>query len=422
MPTVASGRSQVAVRFKFGGIEADYDGFCRGPLAATESGERAEVSSLKMNPVSVPHERSLMRPAWALAISLTVVLVLTGCGGSSQRTTRRGAAPHTTTARAETTAQSTDKNVSRKRASRPPFRVGSVTLTLNEPSSAAIATSRTPTGTSIRVLPTVVRYPAIGTRDGRANPGATPARAAGPFPLLVFSQGYDMPAAAYSWLMNVWASAGYVVAAPTYPRTNPNSPGGPDEADIVNHPADLRSVIASLRKPHIPGARAITGMIDPAKVAVIGQSDGGDVSLAVAAGSCCRDRAVKAAVILSGAELEAFGGRYYTTGSVPLLVVQGSVDTINPPGCSVELYDQAPRPKYYLELVGAQHLQPYVDPGRDRSLVAASVLDFLRRYLEGRASGVRKLARDGNAPPVATLIKRPTGPRAETYCPGAPAP
>ena len=54
--------------------------------------------------------------------------------------------------------------------------------------------------------------------------------------------------------------------------------------------------------------------------------------------------------------------------------------------------------------------------------VATAVLDFLGRYLEGRASGIRMLARDGNAPLVAKLITRSTGPGAETYCPGAPAP
>jgi predicted dienelactone hydrolase len=268
----------------------------------------------------------------------------------------------------------------------------------------------------------VVRYPAAGRPNAHDNPGAPPARADGTFPLVIFSQGYDMPPAAYSWLLHTWASAGFVVAAPTYPYTNPTTPGGPNEADIANHPADLRFVIGTLRKREVPAGGPLTQEINPDEVAVIGHSDGGDVSLAVAAGSCCRDRIVKAAVILSGAELQAFGGAYYTAGSVPLLAVQGTADTINPPGCSIELYNQAPRPKYYLELIGAQHLQPYVDPGRDRSLVARAVLDFLARYLEGRSSRLRALARDGNAPPVASLIKGAKGPGAETSCPGAPPP
>src|SRR5437763_4187834 len=83
-------------------------------------------------------------------------------------------------------------------------------------------------------------------------------------------------------------------------------------------------------------------------------SDGGDVSLAVAAGSCCRDRAVKAAVILSGAELQAFGGgarseEHTSELQSPMYLV-----------CRLllekkkEIYDQAPSTKYCLKLVGTQ--------------------------------------------------------------------
>jgi hypothetical protein len=72
-----------------------------------------------------------------------------------------------------------------------------------------------------------------------------------------------------------------------------------------------------------------------------------------------------------------------------------------------------------VELIGAQHLQPYVDPGPDRSLVARVVLDFLARYLEGRSSGLAALGRDGNAPLVARLFTGATGPGSQTYCPAA---
>jgi predicted dienelactone hydrolase len=297
-----------------------------------------------------------------------------------------------------------------------------VTVEIEEPSGFAISNARSASGTLVRRLPTVVRYPAAGPPNGRDNPGAPPARGDRTFPLVVFSQGYDMPPQAYSWLLRAWASAGFVVAAPTYPYTNPTAPGGPNEYDTLNHPADLRFVIRTLRKRAVSAGGPLTHEINADKVAVVGQSDGADVSLAVAAASCCRDRAVDAAVILSGAELQAFGGRYYTAGSVPLLAVQGSADSINPPGCSVELYDQAPRPKYYLELVGAEHLHPYVDPGRDRTVVAKAVTDFLRRYLEGRGAGIRALARVANSPPFTRLITAATVPGAETSCPTAPPP
>src|SRR5437764_1523134 len=96
----------------------------------------------------------------------------------------------------------------------------------------------------------------------------------------------------------------------------PQPPGGPNEQDIVNHPADLRYVIQTLVSA--PPA-AVSRVLDSSEVAVVGQSDGGDVSLAAAGNTCCRSNAVKAAVILSGAELSSFGGNYFRSTPVPLL-------------------------------------------------------------------------------------------------------
>src|SRR5205823_11857649 len=101
-----------------------------------------------------------------------------------------------------------------------------VTLEIEELSGSAVPNARNASGTFIRRLPTVVRYPASGLPNGRDNPGAPPARAEGTFPLVVFSQGLDMPPKAYSCLLHAWPCAGFVVAAPTYPYTNPTTPGG----------------------------------------------------------------------------------------------------------------------------------------------------------------------------------------------------
>ena len=301
--------------------------------------------------------------------------------------------------------------------------MGLTRLRLLEPSTGSVANAKTSTGQPARVLPTVIRYPAVGRPGpsaGSPAPGATPLRAPGPFPLIVFSQGYDYPAEGYSALLNAWARAGFVVADPTYPETDPSTPGGPNESDIVNHPADLRFVLSAL----LAGAHRVSsplhGMINAGRIALAGQSDGGDVTLATAANTCCRDPRVKAAVILSGAELAAFGGTYYGAGSPPLLVVQGDADPINIPGCSVALYGQAPTPKYYLELLGASHLPPYVTPGRTRDLVSASVISFLRGYLEHRASALARLRRVARLPGTATLISSPSLAGRSTFCPGAP--
>src|SRR5947209_7537413 len=114
-------------------------------------------------------------------------------------------------------------------------------------------------GSGPRVLTTSVWYPAA--------PG-------GPFPLVVFAHGYNVTPAPYAGLLQSWARAGYVVAAPTFPLTNPGAPGGPNEDDVVNQPADVRFVIDRLLAADAqPGPLA--GLINPQRIGVAGHSDGG---------------------------------------------------------------------------------------------------------------------------------------------------
>ena len=289
-------------------------------------------------------------------------------------------------------------------------------LRLDEPSSAAIA-SGSVDGRPVRALPTLLLYPAVGTPRRPDRFKAAVDVGAGPFPLVVFSQGFDEPVSAYRGLLDAWVRAGYVVAAPTYPRTAPTAPGGVDESDILDHPADLRFVISKLVSEASDARSPLAGMVNPRRIAIAGQSDGADVTLAAAANTCCRIGAAKAAVILSGAELSSFGGAYYAPGSVPLLVTQGNRDTVNLPGCSVALYDPAPAPKYYVDVLGAEHLPPYTRPGRARAYVARVVVAFLDYYLKNNRSPLQTMLRRGGTPEVATLSRTSKLAGQSTYCP-----
>ncbi|HET9074174.1 MAG TPA: hypothetical protein VFN48_06310 [Solirubrobacteraceae bacterium] len=300
-------------------------------------------------------------------------------------------------------------------ARKAPFPVGSRELTLEEPASPAIATT-TLNGQPVRTLVTNILYPSQGRVGDAVHPGAAPDRAVGPFPLVVFSQGFDESVSSYAALLQSWARAGYVVAAPAYPHTSP-APEGVDESDILNHPADLRYVLSTLLADAGQSSGPLAGLVNPQEVALAGQSDGGDVTLAAAANSCCEIPGVKAAIILSGAELPSFGGTYDTGGSPPLLVVQGSADTINLPGCSAELYDQAPSPKIYVNLLGAEHLPPYTEPGPERNYVSTMVVAFLNAHLRGQTGPLAGLLRTGGEPGVASLSTAPQLAGASTYCP-----
>src|SRR5262249_55415382 len=136
-------------------------------------------------------------------------------------------------------------------------------------------------GSEPRTLITYVRYPAVGTPSQSDVLDATPARAEGPYPLVVFAHGFAVTPQPYARLLQSWARAGYVVAAPVSPLASANPPGGPNEADVVNQPADVSFVISSMLAQGRSAASPFANLIDPAPIAVAGHSDGGETALAV---------------------------------------------------------------------------------------------------------------------------------------------
>lgn len=275
-------------------------------------------------------------------------------------------------------------------------------MTLTDPSR----TVGSPTGARApRRLTTVIRYPALGPRNGGDQTGAPSARGEGPFPLIVFGHGFAVTPASYSQLLHAWASAGYVVAAPAFPLSNANAPGGPDERDLPNQPADMTFVISRMLAADGAPSGILHGLIAPHEIAVAGQSDGGDSALAAAYDPRYRDRRVDAAMILSGAEDPFLSGFGIAPGGPPLLATQGTADPINLPSATAAFYAIAPRPKYLLTLLGASHLPPYSSQQPQLGIVERVTTAFLDLYLKDRAGAGQRLRRSGNA--VATLSADP---------------
>ncbi len=264
-----------------------------------------------------------------------------------------------------------------------PFAVGLRRMTFID-TSRSVPASHTLTGKpGPRILVTDVWYPVGGTPGAVVRPGATPLLVAGPYPLVVFAPGFDRDPSSYVPLLTAWARAGYVVAAPTLPLTNPNAIGGLDESDIVNQPGDLSFLISQLARASRGAHGPFSGLIDPARIGVAGHSDGADAALVAADGSCCRDPRIGALILMAGAALP-WGGRYFTSPGPPMLAIQGAADAFNPPSFSQDLYREAPAPKYLLWFPGADHLQPFVGSGPLEELVRDVSVAFLDRYLGDR--------------------------------------
>jgi fermentation-respiration switch protein FrsA (DUF1100 family) len=258
-----------------------------------------------------------------------------------------------------------------------------------------------------RVLPTYVLYPALGEPGSGAQPQAPPASAAAPFPLVVFAHGFDVTPLLYMRLLESWAAAGYLVAAPVFPLTSPRTPGGPVESDVVNQPRDVSFVISSLLAQSAAAGSPLAGLIDGSRIAVAGQSDGGETALAVAYGRRMRDPRVDAAVVLSGAEMSGVGGYGFVADAPPLLAVQGTADTSNEPRFTYAYFDAARRPKYLLRLIGAGHLPPYTSEQPQLGIVERVTGAFLDGYLRRVPAQLEALATLGTVPRFAALTAQP---------------
>ena len=274
------------------------------------------------------------------------------------------------------------------------FQVAERQVTFTEPAHLGAAGARL----GPRTLVTVVRYPLVPRSSG-------PPPAWGGFPLLLFAPGFMQCGGPYAHLLRAWASAGYVVAVVNFPHTDCQVGARAYEPDLVNQPADMSYVLSRLLALNAQPGDPFSGLLNVHEIAAAGQSDGGDTVAALAANGCCTDRRITAAAVLSGAEWPPMPGRYFARGAPPMLFVQGSADAINPPWTSLQLYQQDQgRAKYYLDLFGANHLEPYWGTNPVERLVARVTLAFFDRYVLGQPPALATMARDGDVSGTAALV------------------
>jgi predicted dienelactone hydrolase len=262
-------------------------------------------------------------------------------------------------------------------------------LTFTEP--AHTGPSGEPLGP--RTLITQLWYPA-GSARGRW-----------PLPLIVFAPGFQQCASPYGDLLSAWASAGYVVAGVNFPHSDCKVAATATENDMINQPGDMSYALTQLLALSQRAGNAVTGLIDSREVAAAGQSDGGDTVAALAANTCCEDRRISAVAVLSGAEWAPMPGRYFTGTVPPMLFVQGSADTVNPPWTSVQLYDaDSTAARYYLDLFGADHTGPYWGTNKTEQIVVRVTVAFFDAYVLGRKTALAAMSSDGNVTGSAAVV------------------
>lgn len=206
----------------------------------------------------------------------------------------------------------------------------------------------------------------------------------GPFPLIVFAHGFAGHPRVFSQLLSTWASHGYVVAAPAFPRTNRDVPdvtaGLPDFAE---QPGDVAFVLDEVLAMAEPDG-ALAGVVDPERIGAGGLSLGGGTTYGVAYNDCCRDDRIDAVEVLAGADFPLPGQLDLSTGP-PLLVVHGTADPSIPYDTAVRLVGSSGVPTWFVTLIDGGHSQPFEDTEspHDRHVEALTTA-FWDVHLAGR--------------------------------------
>jgi predicted dienelactone hydrolase len=315
----------------------------------------------------------------ALGGLVLAALVLTACGGGggAERTSSTSAPPvtatHPPTAVLPTTTTTAPPVVDRRTG------VGVSHETFVDP------TRGTSTGEPTRTFPMTIWYPTPGDPDAPAVPDAPPDRAVGAYPLVVFIHGYAVTPDFYEELLRRWASAGYVVAAATYP-------GGDD--DYALQFADTTFLITQLLRLSggAPGSNPLVGTIDANRVGVAGHSNGEAIAYGLGFLQCCRDQRVKSVIALAGI-LGNVNNPVQRNNSVPVLHIMGEADELQPYDEAIQWdRDNLTPPRWSVTLVGGAHAPPYRSPSSPHfDGVVTITTDFLDGTLKGHPEKLNAL-------------------------------
>jgi acetyl esterase/lipase len=347
---------------------------CGGSSHQSTGGQGAAISNSQAGASPTTESSTAQSPTTATPAGSATTPEAATATTTAPPTTQEPTTQEPTTTLAPATTQVPTTTMAQPAA---PYPISETTLLLVDPSRPTVAFGRQISAT--RALTTLVWAPAV----------------VGRWPLVVFAHGFQVGPTPYIALLEHWASAGYVVAAPEFPLTDQAVAGANlDENDMANQPADVRFVTDALVAPGAP----LAARIDPTRVAVAGHSDGAETALASSlALTTAGEPVFKAVIVMSGQPVTS--GQ---SANPPILVTQGDADTINPPSNGYATFAQASSPKYLEVLHGANHLPPEEAGTSWYPALSGVTTAFLNYYVAGDGSA-QALLSAGTQPPYASI-------------------
>ncbi len=259
-----------------------------------------------------------------------------------------------------------------------------------------------------RAIDLTIFYPALTAGQSDTVEDAPPADT-GPYPLIVFAHGFSATPMLYADLFTEWVTAGFIVAAPSFPLTKASAPAGPDATDTQNQPGDVSFVIDEVTRLAEADTGILAGRVDIEMVGLAGHSNGAITTLATTAHSCCFDDRIDAAIVAAGSPAPFGGGSYDFAATPPILFVHGTADALVAFDSSVPAFNEMTSSKGFLVLDDAEHTSPLLAGSPLFPGVADVTTDFWSANLSADNDAVVRLEAGwpGDAPATLHFAAEP---------------
>jgi predicted dienelactone hydrolase len=296
--------------------------------------------------------------ARGIVIAVGVIAVLTAAvfgADPSQAGTTKKRRKATTTIATQQPAESTTLQVT--------SRVENY-IDTSRPTAATAASPKT----NQRQLPTLILTPVA--------PASKPDTK---YPLMVFGHGLGGDPASYESLLRAIAQQGYVVAAPTFPLSNKQTPGGPGLTDQPNQAKDMSFVITQLLTDKA---------VNPDWLFAGGHSLGGITTVDLFARPDTVDKRIDGAIVIAGTvNVFSFNKMFVGTPATPVLFLHGNADKVVPHQLGRSTFLQAKSPKWFVTVVDGDHSFGLASTPNQQVRIGALYVDAITRMMSSLVRG-----------------------------------
>lgn len=231
-----------------------------------------------------------------------------------------------------------------------------------------------------RVLPTMLVIP-------RVTPGVI-------VPAIEFAHGWDSNPVVYASMLRAWASAGFLVIAPTSPGMSRGRGLLSQGAASARQAADLPAVLTQVLGLRLPV------VVNRSEIALAGHSDGGSTVATLAFNRGYRDRRIAAFLIFSGGRTAINAGRSEWRGNDrPVFIADSYADQYGDFPSALGFYRQARAPKVMVGIGdGERHLPPWADATLFNQDLWNATVDFASWAFTGHGAALHALLGDLDRP------------------------